>query len=60
MDPLLQQNVSMAFAWPANDTAENVLGKPTTELSWRDSPLIFQYSLSTGTSREREPYEVRL
>lgn len=58
-DPLLQQNVSMGFAWPANDTASSVLGKPTVQLSWRDSPLIFQYSISTGRSRGREPFDVR-
>lgn len=57
-DPLLQQNVSMAFAWPANDTASAVLGKPTEQLSWTDSPLIFQYNISTGRARGREPFDV--
>lgn len=57
-DPLLQQNVSLGFAWPANDTASSVLSKSTVDLTWRDSPLIFQYSLSTGASRYKQPYWV--
>ena len=59
-DPLVKQNVSMAFAWSANDTASRVFGKPTQHLSDQDSPLIFSYSLDTGLAAGTQPYNVRL
>jgi len=54
----VHQNVSMAFAWPANDTAAAVLGRPTEQLSWTDSPLIFQFNLTTGKTQGQQPYGV--
>jgi hypothetical protein len=48
----------MAFAWPANDTASAILGRPTQQLSWRDSPLVFQFNQTTGKSQGQQPYTV--
>ena len=56
--PLVQQNVSMAFAWPANGTASAGLGRPTQQLSWTDSPLLFQYNQTTGKTKGQQPFAV--
>ena len=59
-DPLVRTNISMAFAWPANDTASKTLNKPTQQLSYTDSPLIFSYTLDTGLRAGTHPYNVSL
>ena len=57
-DPLIQQNVSMGFAWPAADSASALVGVPTPQLTYEDSPLVFQYSLQTGKVAGTQAYSV--